>query len=162
MRTLTKTIEMLKLHVAVIYRDIQNAECRIPAKCMIRVATERKLRELDPKGGDHKVRVDASGIRFKLRGHKYFSPLPKKAARAMVQWDREDKARKKAKRDGVAFMSQVKPFQFIAEAIKGAAIKPLTAERQKQINEARRKRILAGKPDKQNYTLHKRVVGLAA
>jgi hypothetical protein len=129
---------------------------------MIRVGTERKLREMDPKGGDHKVRVDASGIRFKLRGHKYFGPLPKKAARAMVQWDREDKARKKAKRDGAAFSSKVQPFQFILEATKGAAIKPMTLERQKQINEARRKRILAGKPDKSNYSLHKRVVGLAA
>jgi hypothetical protein len=162
MRTLTKTIELLKLHVAVIHRDIQNAECRIPAKCMIRVASERKLREIDPKGGDHKVRVDATGIRFKLRGHKYHGPLPKKAAKAMVQWDAEDKARKKAKRDGVEFHSQVKPFTFTLEAVKGAAIKPLTAERQKQINEARRKRILAGKPDKQNYTLHKRVIGIAA
>jgi hypothetical protein len=162
MRTLTKTIELLKLHVAIINRDIQNAECRIPAKCMIRVGTERKLREIDPKGGDHKVRVDASGIRFKLRGHKYHGPLPKKAAKAMLQWDREDKTRKKAKRDGIAFTSQVSPFQFTLEAVKGPAIKPLTAERQKQINDARRKRILAGKPDKQNYTLHKRVVGLAA
>jgi hypothetical protein len=162
MKTHTKTIETISATVRVIARDIHDGECGMPGKCMEKIAIERALREIDPKGGDHKVRIDGGAIKFNLGGHRWSGMTPKKPKRALIQFDKEERARKRALKNGEAWESKVKPHSWKLEATKGNRIVPFTAERQKQIHEARRKRIAAGLPDRTNYNLHKRVVGLAS
>jgi hypothetical protein len=128
---------------------------------MEKIAIERALREMDPKGGDHKVRIDAGVVKFKLRGHQWQGIAPKLAKISLIQFDKEEKARNRARKAGEDFESKVKPHQYKLAATKGAKINPMTPERQKQINDARRKRVAEGRPDKTSYNLHKRVVGLA-
>lgn len=161
MRIHSKTIETLTIPVRVIERDIRDGLCGLPGRCMEKIAIERALREIDPKGGDHKVRIDAGIVKFKLRGHRWSAPTAKIAKVSLIQFDKEDKTRNKARKLGETFESKVKPHQYKLQAVKGEKISPMTPERQKQINEARRKRIAEGRPDKTTYNLHKRVVGLA-
>jgi hypothetical protein len=65
-------------------------------------------------------------------------------------------------RISVEFVSKVQSHKYRVEATKHHAIQPMTRERQEQINEARRRRIAAGRPDKQRYDLRYRVEGLGA
>lgn len=161
MRINTKTVETIKLSIRVIARDITDGICGLPGKCMEKIAIERALREIDPKGGDHKVRIDGGVIKFNLRGYRWESITPKIPKRALLQFDREEKARMRARKLGEVFVSKVEPHQWQFEATKGAKINPMTPERQKQINEARQRRVTEGRPDRTSYNLHKRVVGLA-
>jgi len=158
----TKKIETVSVTVQVIARDIHEGECGMPGKCMEKIAIERALREIDPKGGDHKVRIDAGIIKFNLGGYRWSVPTPMKPKRALLMFDKEEEARKRALERGEVFVSKVKPHSWRLEAIKGSKIMPFTAERRMQVNEARRRRIAAGIPDRTNYDLHKRVVGLAS
>jgi hypothetical protein len=155
-----KTIEQFKLHVNVTSKDIHEGECRSPTRCMEKVAIERALRDIDSKGGDHRVRVDGGQIKFNLGGFKYSAITPKPAKSALIQFDREERAKNKAQKAGMAFVSKVKPHGYNLECTKGSKIILLTPDRQKQINEARRRRIAAGHPDKTRYTLHQRVIGM--
>ena len=158
----TKTIQVLRGTIHVTPRDIHDGECCIPNRCMIRISGERWLREIDPKGGDHKFRIDKGIIKFNLGGYHWWAPVPLKPKRALLMFDDELKARELAAKNGVPFVSKVKPFSWKIEAIRGDKIVPFTPERQQQINEARRRRIEAGLPDKPAYDLHRRVVGLAS
>lgn len=162
MKTQLKTVETIKLRIKVQHRDIEGGKCCLVAKCMEKVSIERALRDLDPKGGDHKVRVDAGVVKFNLRGHHWHGILPKMPKVKLVQFDKERKARMKAERQGLKFVSKVEPHQYTLEAQKGSAIVPFTRERQEQVNEARRRRVAAGKPDKHRYDLRYRVEGLGA
>jgi hypothetical protein len=161
MRIHSKTIETITLPVRVIARDISDGLCGLPGKCMEKIAIERAARELDPKGGDHKVRIDAGRVKMKLRGYQWEGATPKIAKVSLIQFDKEERQRNRARKIGEDFESRVKPHQYKLVMVKGAKINPMTPERQKQINEARRKRVAEGKPDKTSYNLHKRVVGLA-
>ena len=160
MRTNTKIVETLNVSVAVLARDIKEGKCGLPGKCMERVAIERSLRNIDPKGGDHKTKIDAGIIKFNLGGYHWSAPTPRKPKLALIQFDKEEKARKRAEKDGLEFVSKVQPHNWTFVATKGSKIMPFTAERQKQINEARLTRAAEGRPDRTNYNLHKRVVGL--
>jgi hypothetical protein len=156
----TKTIETIRLHVEVQNRDIIGGKCMLISKCMHKVAIERALRNRDPKGGDHRVRVDGSDVKFNLRGHRWHGNLPRKAKLKLLQFDKERNAREKAEREGIDFKSKVEPHGYTLEMVKGGAIQPFTRERQEQINAARRRRIAAGKPDNKHYDLRHRVQGL--
>jgi hypothetical protein len=156
----TKTVETMSFAVETSATDIQNGRCGLVAACMEKVAIERKLRKLDPRGGDHKVRIDGGQIRFNLGGYKWVAPTPKTAKVSLILFDRERKARARAERQGQAFRSKVQSHNYRIEAIRGNKIRPLTRERQEQINEARRRRAAAGKPDKKKYDLRYRVEGL--
>jgi hypothetical protein len=160
-KTSTKTIELLKLHVAVIHRDIKEGECRLPAKCMHKVATERALRDIDPKGGDHKVRIDAGIVKCNLDGHHWEAILPKVPKKAQIKFDHEEKARKRAIKRGEQFHSKVQPHKFVLELIKGSKIIAFTAERMKQIYDARERQKREGRLPPRDYNLRKRVAGLA-
>jgi len=160
MRIHTKTIEQLTVPVRVIERDISDGLCGLPGKCMEKIAIERALRELDPKGGDHKVRIDSGICKFKLRGYQWSATPPKIAKNSLIRFDGEEKARNRARKLGEKFESKVKPHQYKLHAVKGNKIVPMTPERQKQINDARRRRIEAGQPDRASYNLRKRVAGL--
>jgi hypothetical protein len=127
---------------------------------MHKIAIERELRNLDPKGGDHKVRIDAGDIRFNFQGYRYRAHVPRVAKLALIQFDKERKTRARAERQGAKFVSKVEPHRYRVEAVKGAKIQPFTRERQEQINEARRRRVAEGRPDKQKYDLRYRVEGL--
>jgi hypothetical protein len=156
----TKTIETLNFLVNVIQRDIEDGKCMLISLCMHKVAIERALRKLDPEGGDHKVRVDRGCIKFNFQGHRYLAHLPRNAKLSLIQFDKERKARARAEREGVKFVSAVKSHSYRVEAVKGTKVLPFTRERQEQINAARRARVAAGLPDKTKYDLRHRVEGL--
>jgi hypothetical protein len=156
----TKTVETIRVKAHVGQRDIEEGKCGLISKCMGRIALERALRNLDPKGGDHKVKIDGGNVSFVLQGHRWRGFAPKELKCPLIQFDKERKARERAERLGLPFVTKVKPFTFTVEAHKGAKIQPFTRERQEQVNEARRKRAAEGRPDKRNYDLRYRVEGL--
>jgi len=158
----TRKIETIKLKVDVIQRDIDEGKCGLVSKCMEKISIERALRNIDPKGGDHKVRIDASIVKFALNGYRWRGITPKIAKRSLIQFDREARARAKADRAGEKFVSRVKPHSYYFEAERLSKIVPFTKERYQQIYAARAKRLAEGRPDKKNYDLHTRVVGLGA
>jgi len=155
-----KTVETMRVHVRVTQADIDGGKCGMISKCMIKIANEREIRRLDPQGGDHHTRVDAGAIRFNYKGNRYQSHLPRIAKRNLIQFDREKKARARAARKGEKFASKVRPFNFVIEAIKYRKVEAITAERQKQVNEARRVRKAQGRPDRQ-YNMKGRIEGLS-
>jgi len=161
-KTKIKTIETIGLTVHVIQRDIDEGKCGLISKCMHKVAIERELRRRDPRGGDHRVRVDGSVVRFNLHGHRYEAILPKTPKKNLIQFDHERRPRERAEKKGETFKSKVQPHKYRIEATKGRAIVPFTRERQDQINAARRRRVDAGRPDKAKYDLRFRVQGLGA
>lgn len=154
-----KLIEQITIPVRVIQRDIKDGQCGLPGRCMEKVAIERALRDKDPKGGDHKVRIDAGICKFTLWGGRWRAITPKIAKNSLIQFDSEEKARRKARKTGEEFTSKVQPHAYRLTATKVGKTVPMTKERMEQIYAARRKRKYEGKPDK-IYSLHKRVKGL--
>jgi hypothetical protein len=157
-----KTVETIKVTGKVIQRDLIEGKCGLISKCPARIALERTLRNLDPKGGDHRVKIDGGNVSFNLQGYRWRGLAPKELKRPLIQYDKERVARERAERLERQFESKVKPFTFTVEAHKGAKILPFTRERQEQINEARRKRVAEGKPDNRKYDLRYRVEGLGS
>ena len=155
-----KTVETANFKVSVIKRDIEDGKCGLSAKCMHKVAIERALRSLDPKGGDHRTKVDGGKIKFNLNGYRWEAMSPKVVKMTLIKFDRERKARAKAERAGLKFESKVEPVTYRVEAIRKNKVEPFTRERQEQINEARRRRVAAGKPDKKKYDLRYRIEGM--
>jgi hypothetical protein len=155
-----KKIEIIKVTARVGQRDIEEGRCGLISKCMARVALERELRNRDPKGGDHRVKIDSGNVSFILQGYRWRGLASKELKRPLIQFDKERKARARAERLGLPFVSKVKPFPFTVEAHKGSRIQQFTRERMDQINAARRKRVAEGKPDSRKYDLRYRVEGL--
>jgi hypothetical protein len=155
-----KTIDTASFAVSVSKRDIEEGKCGLSSKCMHKVAIERALRSLDPKGGDHRTKVDGGKIRFNLNGYRYEAMPPKIVKTTLIKYDQERKARAKAERAGLKFESKVNPVKYRIEATRKSKIEPFTRERQEQINEARRRRAAAGKPDEKRYDLRFRVEGM--
>ena len=162
MKVQTKVVETVKLKVEVIQRDIDEGICGSTSKCMEKVSIERALRKKDPRGGDHKVRIDAGIVKFALRGYRWRGITPKVAKRSLIAFDKEAKARAKAEKAGVKHISRVKPHSYWLEAERLTKIVPFTKERMAQVNEARNRRAAEGRPDKKRYDLHTRVTGLGA
>src|SRR5262245_52219 len=158
----TKTIETISVTVQTTITDIKNGRCGLVARCMEKVAIERALRKIDPRGGDHKVRIDGGDVRFNFGGYKWHGHVPKSAKRALIAFDRERRARERAEKRGEIFQSKVTAHKYRLEAVRGDKIKPMTRERQEQINEARRRRVAEGRPDKKTYDLRYRVEGLGS
>lgn len=127
---------------------------------MVKVAVERKLRQLEPEVGNHHTRVDAGHIRFNYQGHRYWADTPKLAKANLIRFDEEAKAKRKAEREGKPFHSQVEPFSFNVVGMRQGKVKPTSRARQDQVNAARRLRRAAGEKRKQ-YTLRQRIVGFA-
>jgi len=162
MKVSTKVVETISLKVDVIQRDIEEGKCGLISMCMEKVSIERALRKIDPKGGDHKVRIDAGIVKFNLNGYRWRGITPKVAKRSLIQFDKEGKARDKAAKAGIKFISRVKPHSYRMEAERLTKIVPFTRERMEQVYEARERRKIEGRPDKKKYDLHYRVVGLGA
>jgi len=162
LRKRTKTIETIGFTVHVQQRDIEGGKCSLISKCMHKIAIERQLRIMDPKGGDHRVRVDAQIVRFNYGGYRYHGLLPKPAKMALLQFDRERRAREKAEKAGNKFVSKVRPHMYRLEAERGAKTEAFTRERMEQVYAARRQRAAEGKPDKRKYDIRARIEGLGA
>jgi hypothetical protein len=158
--TRTKTVETLSFRVKTQHRDIEEGKCGLISLCMERVAMERALRVIDPKGGDHHVKIDGGSFKFNFRGYHYNGITPKIAKLALIQFDKERRPRERAERNGEKFVSKVEPHSYRVEATKGTKVQQFTRERQEQVNEARRRRSAAGKPDQKKYDLRYRVQGL--
>lgn len=159
-----KMIEQFRLRVKVTQRDIYEGECRLARLCMEKVAVERALNDIDPKG-DHKVHVDGGHVRFTLQGYRYSADTPRVPRRALIRFDAEEKAKRKADREGVEFHSKVVPHSYILICVKGPKIEKMskfTQDRLAQIRVARRKREeRTGVKDNNRYQLRKRVEGMA-
>jgi len=160
MKSKAKLAETIRFRVTVTERDIREGECGLANRCMEKVAIERSLRDMDPKSGDHRTRVDAGHIRFNFFGYKFEADTPKIAKSSLIQFDKEEKARGRAERDGIEFISKVRPHSYMVEATRLYKLKKISPERQEEITRARQARAAAGFKPKR-YTLHKRVVGFA-
>ena len=162
MKTKTKTVETIGVSVAVQQRDIDEGKCNLVARCMHKIAIERALRTIDPKGGDHRTRCDGQIVRFNLNGYRWHGIMPKKAKMNLLAFDKERKERAKAEKAGEKFMSKVKPHTYRLEAERGGKIQPFTRERMEQVYKARRARAAEGRPDKRKYDIRYRIEGLGA
>jgi hypothetical protein len=160
MNTKKKTIEVIEFPVTVTIRHISEGVCGSWSQCMEKLAIEQALRAIDPKGGDHRVRIDSGIIKFNLGGWKYEAPTPRIAKRSLIRFDSEQKARERAERKGETFVSKVKPHSYTVEARRVRKIEPMTRARQEQINAARRRRENEGRPDRE-YKLRQRIIGLS-
>jgi hypothetical protein len=146
----TKTVTTTRIRINVTPDDIASSECRLPSRCMEKVAVIRALKDQfklsDRAFGKLHVRVDAGHIKFNLGGHRWSAPTPKIAKAALIDFDRK---------------RTVKPHAFTIEAVQGDKVVPMTVERMQQINEARKARIRAGKPDKdyEKDRIRLRVIG---
>jgi hypothetical protein len=142
-------METFSFRVRVLRCDIDGGKCRDPHRCMERLAIMRELDNLLGENKATRVRLDAAQIKFNYDGYRWYATTPKKAKVSLIQFDRNQ---------------PVQPHEYTVTAIKGTKIQKVTAERQKQVNLARKARREAGTPDKPRTakSLHERVVGLGA
>jgi hypothetical protein len=161
-RRRTKTVETITFVVHVRQVDIDGGRCGLKSKCMHKIAIERRLRQLDPGGGDHKVRCDGQLVKFNFHGWHYQALLPKSAKMLLIQFDKERLPRARALKKGIAFVSKVPPHSYRLEGQRGTKVRDFTEERMAQVYSARRQRRIEGKPDKRNYDLRYRIEGLGA
>lgn len=127
----TRTSKKLTLDVKVLQCDIDNAVCRDPSKCMEKVGIARALDKIDP-GVDHKVRIEAGVVKFKLWGWRWQGWTPQKARMNLLQFDSEEAVRLRAERAGTTFVSKViEPHDYrlvVERTTKIEPRKPFTAE----------------------------------
>lgn len=159
MKAAIKKIETLSFIVPVKQPDIDDSDCRMAHRCMIKVAMERTLRQMSG-AANHHCRVDAGHATFHWQGYRYIADMPKIGKANLIKFDREDKARKKAEKAGEEFVSAVKPFSLKFKARKLGKLPANTAARRAQVNKARRLRIQHGQKPKR-YTLRARITGFA-
>lgn len=152
-------LETLAFEVPVEQPDIDDSDCRMAHRCMIKVAMERTLRKMSG-APNHHCRVDAGHATFHWQGYRYIADMPKIGKANLIKFDREDKARKKAKKAGEEFVSSVKPFKLKFKGRKIAKLPENTATRRAQVNKARRLRVAGGQKQKV-YTLRRRITGFA-
>jgi hypothetical protein len=161
MRTSTKTVHIKRFKVEVKAHHINDGACRNANKCMIRLAVEAALRELEPDEPNHWTKVANGRLTFHSGGWHWKAELAKVALRNLIEFDKEEKARLQAKLDGAAFLSKVRPFAFTVEAHRGGRKEKPTPERAARIREMRRIRIVERREKPRLYTLKKRIVGCA-
>ncbi len=142
-------IETFTFSVQVLREDIEAGKCRDPHRCMERVAIARALKNMLGTNEVDRLRIDGAQIKFNYDGHRWHATTPKKAKVNLIKFDAK---------------KSVAPHQYDVTAIKGTKINRVTAERQHQINLARKARIAAGTPDKNptTHSLHQRVIGLGS
>jgi len=159
MKEAVHKLETLMFEVPVLQTDIDESDCLAPHKCMIKVAMERTLRKMS-RSANHHTRVDAGHATFHWKGYRYVADMPKIGKANLIKFDREDKARKKAKKAGEDFVSSVKPFTLRFKARKSSKLPVNTAARREQVNKARRLRVASGEKPRR-YTLRHRIQGFA-
>lgn len=126
---------------------IEEAKCRLPTKCMLKVAAENALRKMGCDGRLY-IHVDATGVAITRRNdyrEKAFLPAP--FVKAMLAFDREE---------------EVKPFRGTLKFFKTTRIQHSSEEAKKKNRATTAKwhaeRKAAGK--KQKRSPNQRVVGL--
>jgi hypothetical protein len=162
--TRTKNITIMTLEGAVTDHDIINGQCLLQARCMYKVATARTLLGLEKKSGTglgpntHHVRVDGQFFRFNFRGYRWKAPTPKLCHRNLLKYDIWGKSGDR--RRGAP--CPVKPHSFKIKAERTSKIRPISRERQDQVNAARRERVAQGLPDKEykGRTFRQRIAGI--
>jgi hypothetical protein len=149
MKLSSRKIATMSATIDVTEEDIEHGECRLPHRCMVRVAVARELHSTDKdKSANHHVRVDAGHIRFNFGGFRWEASTHRRAKMALIRFDRGQ---------------TVKPFAFPMIATRKSKIVPINETRQAQVNAARRARAAEGRPDKvyPGNSIRKRVVGYA-
>lgn len=132
-------VQAKNVRVSVRQSDIDDAQCGLPTKCMIKVALKRALNLAHGY-----IHVDATGVSISRNGRyreKAFLPLP--ALRAMIAFDRDKRS--------------VKPFSFGLKFFKTTPIRELDSEaKADQVRRAKK-----NGNAKKRYDMRERVVGLA-
>lgn len=148
MKLAQRKIETFIVKVNVTKEDIEIGKCRDTQHCMEIQAVDRALTELLGSKVEH-LRLDGAQIKFNFNGFRYYATTPKTPKVNLIRFD---------------LKKHVGPHHYKVEFIKGTKIRKESAERQHQINLARKARVAAGIPDKKpaKFTLHQRVVGLGA
>ena len=159
MKASVNKLETLTFEVPVKQEDIDHSDCLAPHKCMIKVAMERTLRKLSG-AANHHCRVDAGHATFHWQGYRYIADMPKMGKHALIKFNSEDRARRKAKKSRDEFVSSVRPFKLKFKGRKIAKLPANTAARRAQVNKARRLRVAGGEKPKV-YTLRHRITGFA-
>jgi hypothetical protein len=143
-------IRVLILQVDVTADDIAKGECRIPSKCMEKVAIARSMIEKFGNLTDAQlhVRVDAGHINLNWEGYRRVADTPKIAKASLIRFDQK---------------KPVAPHSYTLHFRRTTKVVKVSRDRQDQINERRRVRASNGAPDKvaNRLTLHRRVVGYA-
>jgi len=159
----TKLIETLKCSGSVYDPDICNSIGCDPRRCMYHTAIARALSD-DFKCGiaDLHLTVRATGIKFHHRGWRWHAVLSKAMEVNIKQYDRAWKIWQKAriKNPDIEFSPPINPHSFSFLATRQTKIIPISRERQDKVNQNRRERIAAGKPDKKYHSMSERVVGM--
>ncbi|HEX8835448.1 MAG TPA: hypothetical protein VF748_00800 [Candidatus Acidoferrum sp.] len=149
-----RTVVSVKFRVNVTRAHIEEGECGLAAKCMHKLAVAEALaNDKTFENADH-IRVDGGQIKFTANGYRWFASTPKRAKRSLIAFDTWQQRKE--------IPCPVSPHSYTLVAFQGTKIQPNSAERQAQINDARRARIADGRPDKKRTmpSLHERVVGL--
>lgn len=131
-------IQAKTVKVYVTHDDIDNAECRKPTKCMIKVALKRALNL-----SHGYIHVDATGISISRNGsyrEKAFMTRP--VLDKMLAFDRHE---------------TVKPFSFILQFQKTTNITKKSDAHVVQTKKSHRKTGI----DKKRYNMRERVIGVA-
>ena len=139
----------MSFRVGVTGQDIEAGKCRDPHRCMERVAIQRALDLLVGEGMVERLRMDGAQIKCNYDGYRWAGTTPKTAKKKLIDFDRK---------------KHVDPHHYTVILFRGTKILKHSAERQEQINRARRARVAAGTPDKpyKAPSLHARIVGLGA
>jgi hypothetical protein len=124
----------------------EGAFCR-PDKCWHKLEIASTLNRWDPTGKHH-VRVDAGHIKFNLWGWRYVADSPRHVKRTLLLFDKKR-------------YDEIRIRNYTLRCRRTTRIMPLTDERKEQINQARYKRIAAGKPDRSYPSMRDRVVGFS-
>lgn len=128
----------------------QNGFCD-PKRCWHKLAIACIAEKWGSDTNPH-IRVDAGTVKMNYEGYRYVALQPRHVKRSMLLFD-------KKRYDLV----HIRPYRLLFR--RTTKIIPVPAERQEQINEARRNRIVEGRPDKKRPaypTMHKRVEGFSA
>jgi hypothetical protein len=139
--------------------DIDGGVCRLPHKCMERVAITRALwRHFHALSENNHVRIDAASIRFNHNGYRWEGMTPKTPKYFLILFDLAfDKYGNKIPEK----YAKVVPHRYKVIAQRLRKLVRNSPDRQRQINDARRARIEAGIPDKsyRQMTMKERIVG---
>lgn len=133
---------------------IDEGKCRDTNKCMVKLAIKEAI------GGHGYVNVDGGIVSITRRSdYREKGMLPRSVREKVCKFDRLEEARRQGRQPAPG--DEVKPFSFWIDWIKTTPIRKETAAQRVRANERMDERKAAGWK-KKDYSLRKRIVGMAA
>lgn len=138
------SVRVMKLRVKVTHGCITESECRIPSRCMLKVAVAQTLLAMPgQKRKNHYVRVHDGQAWWTYEGRRYRAALPANARRNYIAFDKN---------------LPVRPFVTKLDGLDVGPVIAANRARKDRINEMRRMQYAAGHRQKK-YTLRERIAG---